>query len=70
MAKRHPITRYCSEHKITRAELARRSGLSPQFLNDVVKGRRQLGRISAYQLLSATDGALTLDTLLVPGEAA
>lgn len=62
----HPIDRYCEAHGIPRAELARRADVSPQFLADVVSGRRQLGRESAVALVESTEGELTLDELLMP----
>jgi hypothetical protein len=66
----HPINRYCKKRKITRAELARRSKLSPQFLADVVVGRRFLGRKSALAIVEATNGDLSLDELLMPSATA
>lgn len=66
--KQHPIDAYCEVEKIPRAELARRAGVSPQFLADVVIGRRHLGRESAVALVQATEGALTLNDLLLPPE--
>jgi hypothetical protein len=70
----HPIDRYCERHGIKRAALAKRAGLSPQFLSDVVGARkppgvkrhRMLGRESAVKLVLATEGELTLDELLMP----
>jgi hypothetical protein len=63
---KHPIDRYCARRKITRSELARRASLSPQFLADVVAGRRRCGRLSALALRKASRGELKIADLIVP----
>lgn len=34
------ITRHCDQHEFTQKELALRLGISPQYLNDIIQGKR------------------------------
>jgi transcriptional regulator with XRE-family HTH domain len=60
----HPILRVLDELGWTQAELARRSKLSPQYVNDLIRGRSVPGRAGALALVCATSGKLTLEELL------
>ena len=61
----HPILRYMERKEIeTQREFAALVGLSPQYVNDVVNGRANLGRKGALKIERATSGLLTIQELL------
>ncbi len=60
----HPILKYIEQTKITQVEFARRAGLTPQHLNDVVRGRCFPGRENALAVVRATGGEVSLESLL------
>ena len=61
----HPIAKYVMVRPdLTYAALARKVGVSPQFLCDIVKGRARPGLETLQKIILATDGSVTLDDLL------
>jgi len=59
----HPLRSYCNRHGLRQIHLAAKMGISPQFLNDVLKGRSYLGRRSALKAVEVTGGEVTLADL-------
>ena len=60
----HPISRHLEQAEITQAEFARRMDISPQLVNDLIKGRCNIGRETALRMVERTGGDLQLHELL------
>ena len=62
----HPLKRYLLANRISQTEMARRAGTTPAKICDVLAGRvRRFSPEVAARLSRATDGALTLEQLLL-----
>lgn len=64
MKRGHPISRYIENEGITQAEFARRAGITPQQLHDVINGRSYLGRHNSLAVTRITRGSVTLEQLI------
>ncbi len=60
----HPIRKYLERLGISQREFARRAGVKPSSLNDVIQGRSHLGRENALNVVRITGGEVTLEELL------
>lgn len=59
----HPIRRYLAKVKLTQADFARMTGITPGQLNDIIQGRSYMGRKKAIQVERITRGAVRLEDL-------
>jgi len=63
-APAHPIAAYIASQEITQVEMARRIGISPQMLNDVLRGRSQMSGKTMLLVEEATARAVTASDLV------
>jgi hypothetical protein len=54
MPTRHPLQRYLDDTEMTRAEIARRAGISRAVITRALRGDRDLGRYAASEIARAT----------------
>lgn len=62
--RQHPIDSYCDTEQISRSELARRIGRSPQLLSDMVNAGVPCSGPTARALVRETSGWLSYEELL------
>ena len=60
-----PISRYCSDNRITATEFARKISRSPQLLADFKAGRCGLSDQTKLDVVAATGGRITLEDLTI-----
>ncbi|HUU96819.1 MAG TPA: helix-turn-helix domain-containing protein [Phycisphaerae bacterium] len=60
----HPLAAYIASQEITQVEMARRIGISPQMLNDVLRGRSQMSGKTMLLVEEATARAVTASDLV------